>query len=73
VVTVTCNNYFFIQLLSATPSNGYSVNVVTPGPGFVEVHFVRDGQDVAVRAFCLGEPTRIYDGFSTPQRGQRPS
>ncbi|MGI8776960.1 MAG: hypothetical protein ACR2LJ_06140 [Acidimicrobiales bacterium] len=66
VVTVACTNYFFIRLLSATPSNGYSVDVVTPGPAFVEVHFVRAGQDVAVRAFCLGEPTRIYDGFSPP-------
>ncbi|HEX3393956.1 MAG TPA: hypothetical protein VHS52_05460 [Acidimicrobiales bacterium] len=73
VVSVACTDYFFIQLLSATPAIGYAVDVVTPGPGFVEVHFLRAGQDVAVRAFCLGEPTRIYDGFSSPAQVQQPS
>lgn len=72
VVSVACTNYFFIQLLSATPANGYAVDVVTPGPGFVEVHFLRAGQDVAVRAFCLGEPTRIYNGSSSPSQVQQP-
>src|SRR5947208_3263106 len=70
VLTVTCNDYFFIRLLSATPSNGYAVNVVTAGPYYVEVHFVRPGRDEPVWAFCLGQPIRAYDG--APRPGQAP-
>ena len=54
-------NAVFIQLISAIPSNGYAVSVVAAGPGNVEVHFVRPGQDVSVKAVCFGEPIRDYD------------
>ncbi len=66
VVTVACRNSFFIELVSATPNNGYSVNVVTGGPYFVEVHFVRAGRDEPVWAYCLGQPVRAYGGTSIP-------
>ncbi|MFN2503286.1 MAG: hypothetical protein ABR540_03455 [Acidimicrobiales bacterium] len=70
VLTVACNGSFFIELLSATPSNGYAVNVVTAGPYYVEVHFVRAGRDDPIWAFCLGQPVRAYGG--PPQGGQAP-
>lgn len=61
VVTVACNGYFFIDLISATPRHGYRVDVVSGGPYYVEVHFVRAGQDEPVWAFCLGQPIRTYE------------
>ncbi|MGH9277775.1 MAG: hypothetical protein ACRD12_06660 [Acidimicrobiales bacterium] len=66
VLTVTCDSYFFIRLVSATPSNGYAVNVVNAGPYYVEVHFVRAGRDEPVWAFCLGSPIRAYGGVPVP-------
>ena len=61
-VTVGCTGLFdfFIELLSARPSNGYAVNVVSAGPYYVEVHFVRPGRDEPVWAYCLGQPVRAY-------------
>jgi len=67
-VTVVCRNSFFIDIVSATPNNGYAVNVVTAGPYYVEVHFVRAGRDAPVWAYCLGRPVRAYDGNSIPGR-----
>jgi len=69
VVTVACNGNFFIELVSATPSNGYAVDVVTAGPYFIEVHFVRAGQDQPIWAFCLGQPFRA----DAAPRGQWPA
>ncbi len=65
VVRVACNG-FFIDLVSAIPNNGYSVKVVVSGPVNVEVHFVRSGQDVSVKAVCFSQPIRYYD--QTPPR-----
>ena len=67
VVRVACNDFFFIELLSAIPSNGYAVDVVSRGPGKVEVRFIRSGQDVSVNAFCYGEPIRYYESDSSSQ------
>ncbi len=69
VVTVACNGSFFIDLVSATPRNGYAVNVATPGPYYVEVHFIRAGQDDPIWAFCLGQPIRAN---GAPRPGQTP-
>ena len=68
VVTVACNGpfLFFIDLVSTTPSNGYAVNVVSAGPYYVEVHFVRPGRDEPVWAYCLGRPVRAY---GVPRQG----
>ncbi len=66
VVTVACRNAFLIDLVSATPNNGYSVNVVNRGPYYVEVHFVRAGRDEPLWAYCLGQPMRAYGGSSIP-------
>ncbi len=65
-VTVVCRNSFFIGIVSATPNNGYAVNVVTGGPYYVEVHFVRAGRDAPVWAYCLGRPVQAYGGGSIP-------
>jgi len=54
---VACNVYF-IDLVSAIPNNGYTVNVVSGGPANVEVHFVAPGQDLSIRAVCFGGPIR---------------
>jgi len=67
-VTVVCRNSFSIDLVSATPNNGYAVNVVTAGPYYVEVHFVRAGRDAPVWAYCLGRPVQAYGGGSIPGR-----
>ena len=63
---MACNG-FFISLISAIPSSGYAANVVAGGPANVEVHFVRSGQDVSVKAVCFGQPIRYYD-LSPPPR-----
>lgn len=60
VVRVACNG-LLIELLSAIPNNGYSVKVPVNGPANVEVHFVKGGQDVEVKAVCFGEPIRYSD------------
>lgn len=62
--TVGCTGpfYFFAQLVSATPSNGYAVRVVNAGPYYVEVHFVRPGRDEPLWAYCVGQPVRAYGG-----------
>jgi len=65
-VTVACTNGFFIGLVSATPNNGYAVNVVAAGPYYVEVHFVRAGRDDPLWAYCLGRPVRAYGGAQIP-------
>ena len=57
VVSVACNGVF-IELIAAIPANGYAVDVVDAGPAKVEVHFVRSGRDVPVRAVCFGQPIR---------------
>jgi len=62
---VSCNG-FFIELVSAIPTNGYSVVVIAGGPANVDVHFVRAGQDLSVKAVCFGQPIRYYD--QTPPR-----
>lgn len=59
VARVVCDG-FFIQLLSATPADGWSALVVSRGPINVEVHFLRLGQDVTVKAVCLGQPIRYF-------------
>jgi hypothetical protein len=58
VISVSCNGYF-IDLMSATPANGFAARVITGGPYYVEVHFVRPGRDVPIWAFCMGTPVRI--------------
>jgi len=68
MVTVACVNGFFIELVSATPGNGYSAQVVSAGPYYVEVHFVRPGRDEPVWAFCIGQPRRAYGGSQIPGR-----
>ena len=65
VATVACDG-FLIQLVSATPNNGYAVNVVSGGPYYVEVHFVGRGQDAPLWAFCLNQPIRAYNGPPVP-------
>lgn len=64
VVRVACNGVF-ITLLSAIPANGFATNVVSRGPAYVEVHFVRPGQDLSVKAVCFGSPIRYYGDFPT--------
>jgi len=59
-VLVACNG-FLIELVSATPSNGYAVKVVTGGPAKVDVRFVRSGQEQSVKAVCFGQPIRYYE------------
>ena len=64
VVRVACDG-FFIQLVSATPADGYSAVVVARGPVNVEVHFVRYSRDVSVKAICFGQPIRYYGDMPT--------
>lgn len=68
-VTVACKGYV-IDLVSATPNKGWAVDVVTAGPYYVEVHFLRGGQDEPLWAYCLGDPVRAYDG--QPRQGRGP-
>ncbi len=68
VVRVACNGSFIIELVSAVPSNGYSVKVNARGPGNVDVHFVRSGEDVSVKAVCFGQPIRYYDQGPPPRQ-----
>jgi hypothetical protein len=67
---VACNG-LLIELLSAIPSNGYAVEVVTGGPANVDVHFVRAGQDLSVKAVCFGQPIRYYEQ-NPPRQAPRP-
>jgi hypothetical protein len=62
VVGVACSG-FFITLQYAIPANGFAADVTARGPANVEVHFVRPGQDLSVKAVCFGRPIRYYDGF----------
>ncbi len=71
VATVACVDGFFIELVSATPANGYSAKVVSSGPIYVEVHFVRSGRDEPLWAFCVGQPIRAYGGSQIPGRPAR--
>jgi cytoskeletal protein RodZ len=72
VVGVACNG-FFIELVSAIPSNGYAVDVVASGPGNVDVRFVGRGENLSVKAFCFGEPIRYYEQDSSPGRAPGPA
>lgn len=71
--TVACAGPFdfLVELVSATPRNGYAVNVVSAGPYYVEVHFVRPGRDEPLWAYCLGQPVRAYDGPPEQRRAPR--
>ena len=60
VVRVACDR-FFIELISAIPSNGWSARVLAAGPGNVDVRFVRPGQELSVKAACFGQPFRYYE------------
>jgi hypothetical protein len=71
VVRVACTGVF-IDLVSAIPSDGYSVNVVADGPENVDVRFVGSGQELSVKAVCSGEPIRYY-GQTPPRRAPGPS
>lgn len=59
VVRVACDG-FLIQLLSATPADGWSALVASRGPINVEVHFLRFGQDIPVKVVCFGQPFRYF-------------
>ena len=65
VVRVACDG-ILIQLLSATPADGWSAVVVNRGPVTVEVNFIRLGQVATVKAVCLGQPIRYFG--ETPAR-----
>jgi hypothetical protein len=58
-VRVVCDG-LFIQLLSATPADGWAAMVIARGPVNVEVHFVRPGQETSVTAVCFGQPVRYF-------------
>lgn len=60
VVRVACSGVF-IELMSAIPTSGYEVDVVSGGPGNVDVRFVGPGQDHSVKAVCFGQPIRYYE------------
>ncbi|QWZ09033.1 hypothetical protein KRR39_04175 [Nocardioides panacis] len=53
------------SLQSASPSDGYRVEVGSRGPGEVEVRFRADEREVKVRAECVAGTPR----FSTENRG----
>ena len=60
-VTATCSGYF-IRLVSATPTDGYAVEVLDRGPATVDVHFTGRGAEIQVRVVCFGgAPLRIPD------------
>jgi hypothetical protein len=59
VVRVACDG-LLIQLLSATPADGWSTVIVSRGPVTVEVHFLRFAQVATVKAACFGQPVRYY-------------
>ena len=65
VVRVACDG-ILIQLLSATPADGWSAIVASRGPVNVEVNFVRLGQTATVKAVCFGQPIRYFG--DTPAR-----
>ena len=66
VVRVACTGVF-IDLVSAIPSDGYTVKVVADGPENVDVRFVGSGRELSVKAVCSGEPIRYY-GQTPPRR-----
>jgi len=68
VATVACSGVL-IELVSASPTNGWAVSVVSGGPYYVEVHFIRGGQDTPIWAFCLNQPIRAYGGPPVPRSG----
>jgi len=49
-----------IELVSAIPSNGYSVAVTARGPATVDVRFRGFGREESVKAVCFGSPIRYY-------------
>jgi len=67
-VRVACNG-FFIELISAIPSNGYAVKVVASGPANVDVRFIGSSQELSVKAVCYGQPIRYYEQ-SPPRQTQ---
>lgn len=69
-VTVACNGYL-IRLVTATPGDGYSVDVLDRGPATVDVHFTGSDGEVRVRVVCFGGgPIRIPDQHE--QSGRAP-
>lgn len=66
VVRVACSG-IFIDLISAIPASGYKVDVVSGGPGNVDVRFVGPGQDESVKAVCFGQPIR-YEQSPPPRQ-----
>jgi hypothetical protein len=62
VVTVSCNGTA-IELLSATPTNGYSINVDSSGPVEVRVHFSSSQSESMITANCqTGTPVgQVYE------------
>ena len=59
LVRVTCTAVV-IELVSAIPSNGYSVAVAARGPATVDVRFSGSGREESVKAVCFGSPIRYY-------------
>ena len=60
-VRVTCDG-IFIKLISAIPASGYEADVVSGGPGNVDVRFAGpDQEEESVKAVCFGQPIRYYD------------
>jgi hypothetical protein len=62
VVTVACQSQA-VQLLSASPNNGYQMRVESEGPTVVRVEFVSSGGGSQIDANCLtGRPQgNIYN------------
>jgi hypothetical protein len=69
-VRVACDG-IFIELISAIPASGYEADVVSGGPGNVDVRFAGpDQEEESVKAVCFGQPIRYYD--QDPPRRQAP-
>ena len=71
MVRVACSG-FLIELISAIPSSGYAVNVVSAGPANVDVRFFGPGPDLSVKAVCFNQPIR-YDGLPPSRPGPEPT